>query len=87
MAMDNTRLRRDGFILSAHSIAVTVDAPLQLSRILERTGAQDVASTGEASADWQKSISRCQGRVRTTGMMIEICSAVSGVFSVCNYLH
>ena len=47
------RLRKGGILLSVHSD--NSDWTKKAKEILERTGAEDVASAGEASADFQKS--------------------------------
>jgi hypothetical protein len=47
------RVRDGGILLSVHCDDRNWTA--KAKQILERTGAQDVSSTGESSADWQKS--------------------------------
>ena len=47
------RVKEGGILLSVHSD--NSEWTKKAKQILERTGAQDVSSTGEASADWQKS--------------------------------
>jgi len=47
------RIKDGGILLSVHCDDGNWIA--KAKRILERTGAQDVASAGEAAADWQKS--------------------------------
>src|SRR6202140_20307 len=47
------RIKEGGILLSVH--ADDSNWTKKAKDILERTGATDVASTGEASADWQKS--------------------------------
>lgn len=47
------RIKAGGILLSVH--CDDSNWTKKAKEILERTGAQDVASTGEASADWQKS--------------------------------
>src|SRR6202451_4653193 len=47
------RIKEGGILLSVHSDSS--EWTKKAKDILERTGATDVASTGEASADWQKS--------------------------------
>jgi Protein of unknown function (DUF3341) len=47
------RIKEGGILLSVHSDDSNWAA--KAKQILHRTGAQDVASAGEASADWQKS--------------------------------
>ncbi len=47
------RIRSGGILLSVH--CDDSNWTTKAKQILERTGAQDVASAGEASADWQKS--------------------------------
>jgi hypothetical protein len=46
------RVKEGGILLSVHCDAS--DWTAKAKQILERTGAQDVASTGEARADWQR---------------------------------
>ena len=46
------RVKDGGILLSVH--CDDHDWTLKAKQILQRTGAQDVASTAEASADWQK---------------------------------
>jgi hypothetical protein len=46
------RIKEGGILLSVHCDDSNWTA--KAKQILERTGAQDVASTGEAKADWQK---------------------------------
>lgn len=46
------RVKDGGILLSVH--CDDRDWTLKAKQILQRTGAQDVASTAEASADWQK---------------------------------
>jgi hypothetical protein len=46
------RVKEGGILLSVHSD--NSDWTKKAKNILERTGAEDVSSTGEASADWQK---------------------------------
>jgi hypothetical protein len=46
------RIKDGGILLSVHCDDVNWSA--KAKQILERTGAQDVASAGEARADWQK---------------------------------
>jgi hypothetical protein len=46
------RVKDGGILLSVH--CDDRDWTAKAKQILQRTGAQDVASTGEASADWQK---------------------------------
>ena len=46
------RIKEGGILLSVH--ADDSQWTKRAKEILERTGAEDVASTGEASADWQK---------------------------------
>ena len=46
------RVKEGGILLSVHSD--NSEWTRKAKNILERTGAQDVSSTGEASADWQK---------------------------------
>jgi hypothetical protein len=46
------RLRKGGILLSVHSD--NSDWTRKAKEILERTGAEDVASAGEAGADFQK---------------------------------
>ncbi len=46
------RIKDGGILLSVHSD--DSDWTKKAKEILERTGAQDIASTGEAKADWQK---------------------------------
>jgi hypothetical protein len=46
------RIKEGGILLSAH--CDNSDWVTKAKRILERTGAQDVGSAGEARADWQK---------------------------------
>jgi hypothetical protein len=47
------RIKEGGILLSVH--CDSSDWTAKAKAILERTGAQDVASAGEAAADWQKS--------------------------------
>src|SRR5882724_5702993 len=47
------RIREGGILLSVHSD--DREWTKKAKQVLERTGAQDVSSTGEASADWDKS--------------------------------
>jgi hypothetical protein len=47
------RVKDGGILLSVHCDDRNWTA--KAKQILESTGAQDVSSTGEASADWQKS--------------------------------
>ena len=47
------RVKEGGILLSVHSD--NSEWTKKAKQILDRTGAQDVSSTGEASADWQKS--------------------------------
>jgi hypothetical protein len=47
------RVKEGGILLSVHSD--NSEWTKKAKQILERTGAQDVSSTGEASADWDKS--------------------------------
>ena len=47
------RIRQGGFLLSVHSDSS--EWTKRAKTILERTGAQDISSTGEASADFAKS--------------------------------
>jgi hypothetical protein len=47
------RVKKGGILLSVHSD--NSEWTKKAKQILERTGAQDVSSTGEASADWDKS--------------------------------
>ena len=47
------RVKDGGILLSVHCDDRNWTA--KAKQILEPTGAQDVSSTGEASADWQKS--------------------------------
>jgi hypothetical protein len=47
------RIKDGGILLSVH--CDDSNWTKKAKHILERTGAQDVASTGEANADWQKS--------------------------------
>jgi len=47
------RIKEGGILLSVHCDDSNWTA--KAKQILLRTGAQDVASTGEAAADWQKS--------------------------------
>ena len=47
------RVRNGGILLSVHSDAS--EWTKRAKEILERTGAQDIASSGEASADYAKS--------------------------------
>jgi len=46
------RVKDGGILLSVHSD--NSEWTKKAKQVLERTGAQDVSSTGEASADWQK---------------------------------
>jgi hypothetical protein len=46
------RVKEGGILLSVHSD--NSDWTRKAKDILERTGAEDVSSTGEANADWQK---------------------------------
>ena len=46
------RIKDGGILLSVHCDDANWSA--KAKQILERTGAQDVASAGEARADWQK---------------------------------
>ena len=46
------RIKDGGILLSVHSD--DSDWTKKAKEILERTGAQDISSTGEAKADWQK---------------------------------
>jgi hypothetical protein len=46
------RIKEGGILLSVHSDSS--DWTKKAKEILEATGANDIASTGEASADWQK---------------------------------
>jgi Protein of unknown function (DUF3341) len=46
------RVKEGGILLSVHSD--NSEWTKRAKELLERTGAQDVSSTGEASADWQK---------------------------------
>jgi hypothetical protein len=46
------RVKEGGILLSVHSD--NSEWTKKAKEILERTGAEDVSSTGEASADWQK---------------------------------
>jgi hypothetical protein len=47
------RIKEGGILLSVHSD--NSEWTKKAKEVLERTGAQDIASTGEASADFQKS--------------------------------
>ena len=47
------RIKEGGMLLSVHSD--DREWTKKAKQVLERTGAQDVSSTGEASADWDKS--------------------------------
>jgi len=47
------RVKDGGILLSVH--CDDRNWTVRAKQILERTGAQDVASTGESAADWQKS--------------------------------
>ncbi len=47
------RIKEGGILLSVHSD--DREWTKKAKQVLERTGAQDVSSTGEASADWDKS--------------------------------
>ena len=47
------RVKEGGILLSVHSDSS--DWTKRAKEILERTGAQDISSTGEASADYSKS--------------------------------
>src|ERR1700681_3750510 len=47
------RIRKGGILLSVH--CTSSDWTKRAKEILERTGAQDIAATGEASADYAKS--------------------------------
>ena len=47
------RIKEGGILLSVH--CDDRDWIAKAKQVLERTGAQDVASAGEAGADWQKS--------------------------------
>ncbi len=47
------RIKEGGILLSVHSD--DREWTKKTKQVLERTGAQDVSSTGEASADWDKS--------------------------------
>lgn len=47
------RIKEGGILLSVHCDDSNWTS--KAKRVLERTGAQDVASAGEAAADWQKS--------------------------------
>jgi hypothetical protein len=47
------RIKQGGILLSVHSD--NSEWTEQAKEILQRTGAQDISSAGEASADWQKS--------------------------------
>jgi len=57
------RIRKGGILLSVHSDSS--DWTKKAKRILERTGAEDISSSGEASADFAKSD---KPRPRTTGV-------------------
>jgi hypothetical protein len=46
------RVKEGGILLSVHSD--NSEWTKKAKDILERTGAEDVSSTGEANADWQK---------------------------------
>ena len=46
------RVKDGGILLSVHSDSS--EWTKKAKEILERTGAQDIASTGESKADWQK---------------------------------
>src|SRR5205807_3353195 len=46
------RVKEGGILLSVHSD--NSDWTRKAKEILERTGAEDISSTGEAKADWQK---------------------------------
>jgi hypothetical protein len=46
------RVKEGGILLSVHSD--NSDWTKKAKKILEQTGASDISSTGEESADWQK---------------------------------
>ena len=58
------RIRKGGILLSVH--CDNADWTKRAKQILERTGAEDISSTNEASADFAET-DRPQPRVRTTG--------------------
>jgi hypothetical protein len=60
------RIRKGGILLSVHSDSS--DWTKKAKRILERTGAEDISSSGEASADFAKSD---KPRPRTAGLARE----------------